>query len=133
MRRLGAILYDTLLLGGVVFAATLVALPFNGGSAFTAGQYGFSIYLLSVSFIFFGWFWTHGGQTLGMQTWKIRIYSDTGAPLTWKQSLVRFLASILSWATLGMGFLWVIASPTKRAWHDLLSGTRIDWADAKRQ
>jgi len=34
----------------------------NGGRAFTAQQFFFSLYLLLVSFCFYAWFWTHGGQ-----------------------------------------------------------------------
>lgn len=90
-RRLGAILYDTLLLAGVLFIATALIMPLTGGRAVPAGQPLFSLYLYSLCFFFFGWFWTHGGQTLGMRAWKIRLQRYDGATITWWQALIRFL------------------------------------------
>ena len=34
-------------------------------------------------------------------------------------------AAILSWAPLGLGFLWQLWDKDKLAWHDRLSGTRL--------
>lgn len=95
LRRLGAILYDTLLLFSLLFIATALVLPLAGGQAVAAGSPLFSIYLLAVCFGFFGWFWTHGGQTLGMRAWKIRLQRYDGGNVTWGQALGRFLLASL--------------------------------------
>ena len=124
-RRFAAICYDTILLIAVLFVATASLLPFNSGQAFISGQYYYSIYLFIISFIFFGWFWTHGGQTLGQRAWKIRVLTFEHEQLSWKQAFIRFLWAIFSWAVFGLGFLWIIVSKEKLSWHDSLSKTRL--------
>jgi uncharacterized RDD family membrane protein YckC len=86
---------------------------------------GYRIYLFAAVFGFFGWFWTHGGQTLGMRAWRLRVVRDDGGPLGWPQAARRFAAAALSWAALGLGFLWCSIDPERRTWHDRLSGTHL--------
>ncbi len=124
-RLLGVILYDLLLLIAVLFVATAIVLPFNAGKAFTGQQYFFPFYLLLVSFIFYGWFWTHGGQTLGLRAWKVKVLTTDRKPINWKQALIRFTASIFSWSFLGLGFLWVLVDKNQQSWHDHLSKTAL--------
>ncbi len=125
LRRLGAIFYDSLLLVAVLFFSTAILLPLNRGEAFQPDQLYFPIYLIAVSFLFFGWFWTHGGQTLGMRAWKLKVCSQNRTPIGWPQALLRFTAALLSWSVFGLGFLWIIFNRNKCAWHDWLSNTRI--------
>jgi len=66
LRRLGAFLYDILLLAAIWIIAGFIALPFHGGEA-TIGNPWYQTYLFLISFSFFAWFWTRGGQTLGMR------------------------------------------------------------------
>ncbi|MGH8500437.1 MAG: RDD family protein, partial [Methylococcales bacterium] len=129
-RRLGAILYDGLVLSGLLFAATACVLPFNGGQAISPDQWQFPAYLALVSFLFFGWFWTHGGQTLGMRAWKIRVTNLSGEPITWSQALIRFACALLSWSAAGIGYWWIAFSRDHNGWHDLLSRSRIVWMDS---
>ena len=44
---------------------------------------------------FYGLFWRRGGQTLGMQTWRLKTVSDTGHLLTWGQAFKRIFAACL--------------------------------------
>lgn len=122
---MGAVCYDALLLLAVLFFATAVALPFNGGQAFAPDQYVFPVYLLIVGFLFYAWFWTHGGQTLGMRAWRIRLCTLDGGPISWRQAVVRFAAACLSWACLGLGFIWCLKDRERRCWHDRLSATQL--------
>lgn len=122
---MAAIVYDAFLLAAVLFVATAVILPLNSGSAFTSKQYYYPIYLIGVSFFFYAWFWTHGGQTLGLRTWKTKILTFDKRPITWRQAVVRFVAAILSWACLGIGFWWIGLNNQKYGWHDILSGTAV--------
>ncbi|MGH8550362.1 MAG: RDD family protein [Methylococcales bacterium] len=130
IRRLAAILYDTVVLIGLLFAATACILPFHEGEAIVPDQWLFPVYLVGVSFLFYGWFWTHGGQTLGMRAWKIRVISRSGGALTWPQALVRFIGAILSWSAAGIGYWWIAFSKEHNGWHDSLSGSRIVWMDS---
>jgi uncharacterized RDD family membrane protein YckC len=124
-RRLAATFYDLLLLIAVLFVATAILLPLNAGEAFTSQQFFFPVYLLLVSFLFYAWFWTHGGQTLGLRAWKIRVLTFDMKPISWKQALLRFIAAILSWGFFGLGFLWILIDKNQRSWHDHLSKTAL--------
>jgi uncharacterized RDD family membrane protein YckC len=123
LRRLAAILYDALLLVAVLFIATALVLPLTGGEAVPRGNPYYAAYLLSVCFLFFAWFWTHGGQTLGMRAWKIRVQQTDGDGITWLQALVRFSVATISWLALGMGFFWMLIDRDKMTWHDRFSDT----------
>ena len=137
IKRLMAIIYDLLLLTAILFAAgiliaTITTFIVNDGNAITEDHPFFQLYqvyllvwLFIVSFIFFGWFWTHGGQTLGMKTWKMRLITLDGNTISWKQAGIRFLAAIFSWLFFGIGFLWILFAADKRAWHDILSKTVV--------
>lgn len=124
-RRLAAIVYDSLLLLAVLFLATAVALPFNAGQAFSPDQYAFPLYLVLVSFVFFGWFWTHGGQTLGMRAWKIKLTRLDGGRVNWRQAGARFGMAIVSWGLLGLGVIWSLFDRQRLSWHDRASNTRL--------
>jgi uncharacterized RDD family membrane protein YckC len=117
--------YDGLLLFAVLFAATIVILPFNHGQAFSPDNVLYSTYLFILGFFYFGWFWTHGGQTLGMRAWGVRLLGGSAAQVSWRQSLVRYLAALVSLVPFGLGFLWAGINHEKRAWHDYISGTRL--------
>lgn len=125
LRRLAAMLYDALLLLAVLFLATLLALPFNAGQAYSSGQYLFPLYLLLVCFLFYGWFWTHGGQTLGLKSWRMRLAGFDGGHVGWSRAGLRFVAALLSWLCLGAGVLWCVVDRNGLCWHDYLSGTRL--------
>ncbi|OQW94705.1 MAG: hypothetical protein BWK79_04960 [Beggiatoa sp. IS2] len=104
LRRLGAILYDSLLLLAVLVFAAFIVQPWVDGQATVAYQ----LYLLSVSFIYFSWFWLHGGQTLGMLAWGIQLQPVDDSKLTLKHALLRFFAIMISWLILSLGFFWLI-------------------------
>jgi uncharacterized RDD family membrane protein YckC len=125
LRRLGALVYDAILMAGVLFAATLALLPLRGGEAFHPHDLVFSAYLLIVGFVFCGWFWTHGGQTLGMRAWKIRLLACDGGPVSWRRAAIRYLCAWMSLGLFGLGYLWVWLDPHKRSWHDWASGTHV--------
>lgn len=124
-RRLAAALYDALLLFGVLGVATTIALPFTGDLGDGRAHPFFSVYLFMVSFFFFGWFWTHGGQTLGMKAWGIRVQNLEGGPISLWQAALRFLVAIASWAFFGLGFLWSLVDKEKLTWHDRYSMTEL--------
>ncbi|QSA97997.1 RDD family protein [Methylococcus sp. EFPC2] len=123
--RLGAMLYDALLLLGLYFVATALLLAFRHGEAIRPGQWAYGLYLLGVGFVFFGWFWTHGGQTLGMRAWKLRLYTVDGGPVGWRQAALRYLCALPSLGLLGLGYCWALLDAERHCWHDRASNTRI--------
>lgn len=138
LRRLMCIFYDSLLLIALLFVvgiivASLATFLFNDGHAITPDYPWFTIYqvivlliLLLTGFVFFGWFWTHGGQTLGMRTWRVRLVNESGDEnVSWRQSALRYIAALLSWLLVGLGFFYCLIDREKRSWHDLISRTRL--------
>lgn len=128
IRRLAALFYDTCMLAAVIIvAAGVVVLPYESisGNELPPENIFYQIYLLGVWSAFFCGFWVHGGQTIGMRAWRIRVIRNDGEPLRWRDALLRFFAAGLSWLPLGLGYLWSLWEPEKRSWHDMLSGTRL--------
>lgn len=124
-RRLAALTYDALLLFAVLYLATALVLPFMNDHRVPANTPWFTAYLLAVSFVFCGWFWTHGGQTLGMRAWRLRLRRQDGGPLTWADAAARFAAAFVSWLPAGAGFLWLLVDRNRLAWHDRLTRTEL--------
>lgn len=155
IKRLLAIFYDSFLLIAVLFLAMAVLLLISGGYEFQPGNPLITVYLLAVSFVFLGWFWTHGGQTLGMRAWKLRVQQHTGAAITWQQASVRFLTALPAWIVLFIGIAliadiqlhtypwleqlsrltkwlilivgiaWLVVDQWPDGWRDKVSGTRV--------
>ncbi len=125
-RRLAAQIYDLLLLIAVLFLATALLLPFTAGMAVT-DQQGliYRLYLVVISFLFYGWFWTHGGQTLGLRAWKLTVLTQDKKTLNWTQALVRFATASVAWGFFGLGYLWILIDKDRRGWHDHLSKTAV--------
>ncbi|OQW90417.1 MAG: hypothetical protein BWK79_19975 [Beggiatoa sp. IS2] len=121
LRRFAAIIYDSLLLFSVLFFAGLLAYPVTRGQSSII----YTIYVWGVSFLYFGWQWLHGGQTLGMRTWFVQLQPTDGYQLTWRHVFIRFLVAILSWLPLGLGFFWALVDEQQRTWHDRASKTRL--------
>ena len=125
LRRLAAILYDSLLLFSILFFATLILLPTTGGEAFASSNHLYHLYLSACSFLYFGWQWVRGGQTLGMRAWRIRLTTIDGHAINWKLAGIRFLLAAISWLTCGAGFLWIYFDRDGLALHDRFSGTKL--------
>ena len=127
-RRVCAMIYDSILLSCVVFLAwqPVPLLPDDLYPVFARTiRLG---YLITICFVFFGWFWCHGGQTLGMRAWRVKLvpsHSASQPSVTWRMAWIRFITSLLSWAVFGIGYLWSLFHHEKLTWHDLISETRL--------
>lgn len=143
-RRLAAIFYDALLCFALLlvtaFIYKLVLMAFIGEARLKAmsesgsldGDPFLSTILLLVIFGFFAKFWTHSGQTLGMQVWGIRVQNADGSGISLLQALLRFMVSIASWLCLGLGFIWALFDKRNRSWHDLYSNSQLVRVPKKR-
>jgi uncharacterized RDD family membrane protein YckC len=126
-RRLAAIFYDAWLIFALWLLGVTVdffirrALGLDTDGAHLLLQ----LYLLGVPFIFFGWFWTHGGQTLGMRAWRLRLVDERGAGVGWRAAAIRVAGAYLSALAAGLGYLWMLVDRDHRTWHDRLSHTRL--------
>ena len=132
-RRLASGLYELLLLLALVFIATL---PFS--YVFGDATHGWRRYLLQgwvvfVTASYFVWFWTHGGQTLPMKTWRFKVVRADGAPLRWPQALHRYGLAVLGFLAAGAGFLWAFFDRERLFLHDRLAGTALVDASPSRK
>ena len=136
-RRCAALAYDSLLLAALWLAVSALVLALSGGWLAEPNRPLWLVYVLRATLVlvtglFFGNFWTHGGQTLGMRAWRLRLVSGAGAgPVCWRQALLRLAAACLSAGALGLGFFWVLIDREQRSWHDRLSGTHLVVVPAK--
>ena len=122
--RLVAIFYDALLLLSALLIATALALLVTKGTLHYHNPF-FRTSLFLICFSFYSWFWLHGGQTLGMRAWRLRLQRIDGQPITIWQALLRFMAAIPSLALAGLGLLWILVDKDKLAWHDRISESMI--------
>jgi uncharacterized RDD family membrane protein YckC len=123
-RRLFAIFYDCFLLTAILFIVSAIATALNHGEAIQPRyRHYLFLVLFCFSYLYFAWFWIHGGQSLGMKTWRIRIQTCDNSKIDWRTAAIRFISAIFSWGVFGLGFLWAFFDRDKRCWHDLISHT----------
>ncbi|WP_194091068.1 RDD family protein [Vibrio hibernica] len=137
-RRLGALLYDTLIIIAIemiavgIIIAIMEALVYLGiidyGHYIDASdllshhpiwRWVFHAYIVLVWFGFFSFFWQRG-QTLGMRAWKITVMNKDGSTISFKQSLIRFCTSFL-----GLGNLLSIVLPSKKSLQDICAQCQV--------
>jgi len=121
-RRAIAFLYDSLLLISVYFLVTAISLPLNDGHAIE--HFSFKIILFAIGYLFFDWFWRHGGQTLGMRAWRLQLETINGGEISRFQTLKRYVFGCLLF---GFTLVFILFSPRKEALHDRISGTVISF------
>ncbi len=149
-RRIICLIYESFILLAILFIASLI---FHLIFTTTQAAYFkplFQFYLFVIMGYYFTWFWTHGGQTLAMQTWKMRLVSKNGGALTRKQAIMRYLCALIgilifviidqilpfnfisyyqlvfiSILIFGSGFIWALFDRDHQFLHDRLAGTRI--------
>jgi uncharacterized RDD family membrane protein YckC len=147
-RRLACFLYEGTLLFGVVMIAGLVWGVATQQRHALQGQTGLQAFLFALLGLYFIWLWTHGGQTLAMQTWHIRLVTRSGHPVRWPRALARYLLAWLwflpallalqwtglkgGWTAFGMLLAGVLVyaalarlHPERQFWHDAVCGTRL--------
>ena len=97
-RRLASAFYDGLVLLGLCMAALLIEMIVRE-QVFGLGRHTLwmQLYLFLVGLGFFGWFWTHGGETLGMRAWRLQVRRLDGAPLRWPIATVRYAVMLATW------------------------------------
>lgn len=118
-RRLGALVYDGLLLVAVLFMGTLVLLPLTGGQPITPQdsgpwEYAYRAWIALLVTLFFGYSWTRRGQTLGMMSWKIRLVRVDGSGFRWVHVLSRLGVGLALVVAAALG-LWLLGDAKRPA------------------
>jgi uncharacterized RDD family membrane protein YckC len=96
-RRLAAAIYDGLLLLGIWMVCLLIDTVVRDALGLEREWHALRAFLFLIGLAFFGWFWTHGGQTLGMRAWRLKLRRIDGRPPGWVNATVRYAVMLLSW------------------------------------
>lgn len=147
-RRLACFVYEGVLLFGVLMLAGLAYGLLTQQRHALVGMHGLQAFVFLVLGIYFGWFWSHGGQTVAMKTWHIRLLTKDGQPVPAARAALRYALSwlwflpALAWSHLAgvrsgaviallatIGVLGYAAlsrlNPQRQYLHDVLCGTRL--------
>lgn len=124
-RRLCCLLYDVLALVAIWMLVSAIFTTLYGNAAD-----GWPRSLLQVfSFLgisgYFVWCWTHGGQTLAMKTWRIRVVDEEGAALPVAGALKRYFLACMGVGLAGIGLWWALMDKDRQFMHDRLAHTRL--------
>ncbi len=130
LRRLAALSYDLLLLAALILCFTLLVVAVRLGEPVPPGSVWFPLSVAALVATFFCAFWVHGGQTLGMRAWRIRVVRDDGGRLTWRSATARFAGALVAALPAGLGLWWSLLDDAGRAWHDRWTHTRVVRTDA---
>ncbi|MEO8936565.1 MAG: RDD family protein [Burkholderiaceae bacterium] len=99
-RRLLSMTYEAMLLFAVVFIAGYLFDTLTQSRNALVLRHARQAWLFAILGVYFVWFWVHGGQTLAMKTWQIRLASPDGESLDYARAIGRYL------------LLWVFVLPT---------------------
>ncbi len=121
LKRIAASIYDLFLLLGVWFAVGSFAVWINGG-IIEAKWIGPFLVLIS-TWIFYGYFWTHGGKTLGMAVWKFEIYSIDENKINFQKVSIRFFSNVITVLLGGTPLILMYFSKNNLSLSDYLSKT----------
>lgn len=126
MRRLAAMLYELLLIAAVLAVGFVLPHVLLGAFAHMQAHHIVTkVHFFALLLVYFCWFWTNGGQTLAMKTWKLRVVDITGGPLRPAQAVLRYMAAWFSIALFGVGILWAFIDRDRQFLHDRIADTRV--------
>jgi uncharacterized RDD family membrane protein YckC len=109
-RRVFCSLYEQLVLLGVIaFTFLLPNLGLGVLFGISLPSWLTFLYLYGVLGIYFVWYWTKSGQTLAMQTWRVRLIRENGDTLNRRQAIWRYV----------FGSLWILPCVALQAFFHL--------------
>jgi len=123
-RRLFTVCYDGVIIFCLflLFTAIILSLTPDHEIKF---KLLYQLLLGSIWFSFFAWFWLHGGQTLGMAAWRLKLVSIDEHPVTFKRVLQRWILAFPAWLCFGLGFFWMLIDKQGMCLYDKWSRTRL--------
>lgn len=126
-RRLASMLYESLLLLGVLALTFLVPyLVLGAGLGIAPPAGGFMwLHIFVVLGGYFVWYWRHNGQTLAMQTWKLKLVRADGRALSLARCCMRYALAWPSVLLCGVGLLWALIDRDRQFLHDRLTGSCV--------
>jgi uncharacterized RDD family membrane protein YckC len=116
--------YEALLLSAVLFLVALGYLFAEAALELAHSRMVFQSFLTGVAAAYFIWQWTHG-QTLPMKTWRMRLVTRDGLPVSARRAALRFVVAAFGLAAAGLTFAWAVVDPDRQFLHDRVAGTRL--------
>ena len=127
MRRLLALLYDSILIIGI-YMSYVILVTYLNGSALESQleilflQFSFIIFI----FLFYCYFWKfNNGQTLGMQVWKIKLVSSGNEEININKMVLRCALSMIFSLVFLSNFIFIIFNNEKKTLGDYFSKTKL--------
>ena len=157
-RRLAAFVYEGVLLFGVVMVPGLIYAVLTRQTHALTGTRGLQWSVFLVVGAYFVLCWSRTGQTLAMQTWRVRLVDQAGGRVSVQRATMRYLlawmwfapalltlhftglrgSGVTVFAALLAGVLgyaalaWLL--PDRQYWHDAVCRTRlVNWQPPPRQ
>ncbi len=84
------------------------------------------VILLLFQFVYFGYFWSKSGQSIGMKLLNMKVVRQDGEQLTFLRAGLR--GSVGYWISglvFNLGFLWAAFDQEKETWHDKIFETWV--------
>lgn len=130
--RAGAWIFDNVIIVACIdrLLSLLLGIPLNAPPFQDANLLQDRVFVLATvswligllfQFVFLGAF----GATLGKMGFSIKVARSDGGRIGYGRALARIMASQISLALLGLGYMMAYLDPQKRTLHDLLCGTRV--------
>ncbi len=127
IRRLLALLYDSILIIGI-YMSYVILVTYLNGSALESQleilflQFSFIIFI----FLFYCYFWKfNNGQTLGMQVWKIKLASLGKEEININKMVLRCALSMVFSLLFLSNFIFIIFNKERKTLGDYFSKTRL--------
>jgi uncharacterized RDD family membrane protein YckC len=136
-RRLACFVYEGVLLFGVLMISGYLYSSLSQQRNALQGRHGLQAFLFVVLGIYFVWFWSHGGQTVAMKAWHVRLVARDGTPVTQARALARYALAWL-WFLPALVGLWLAGAKGLGTIGAALAGgvlgyAALSWLDRERQ
>lgn len=154
MRRIGALLYESLLLAALLLFSGFLFLPLTSpaspaGQALTIPALGSRVMIFCLMFAVLALYcvtlWRGRRRTLAMKTWRLTLVRRDGTALDRRTALLRYLAAwigplatlaayfplqkmglgVYALPLLSLNYVWAWMDADRQFLHDRLAGTRL--------
>lgn len=88
-------------------------------------RFGLAAFAVLISPVYFIFFWTVSGQTIGNAVLGIRVVRTDGKPMTIPRSIRRYIGYLICFLTFGIGFALVLVDNQRQGLHDTFAGTCV--------
>ena len=126
VQRVFAGLIDALVVATATGLFGLIFLHMTGATPSGRMAAGFALALPGFFWALYQYlFLVYGGTTPGLQMTGLRLTTFDGDPVPRRQRRWRALAMIVSYISLGLGFLWAVVDEEGLCWHDRITRTCV--------